>query len=119
MLAFPQAFLHKTHQGKPFWLSRDEIDIGLYAEALATVFRFLPEEESLPIFTACLEPERSDAVKIAVARAGSMLALEVRMLSVMCRHDIDKYYRRLVYLGKNLFQIGLRQHPVESEISIR
>jgi neurofibromin 1 len=83
MLAFIQVALHKTHQGKPFWLSRDEIDIGLYAEALAAVFRFLPEEESLPLFIACLEPERSEAVKIVAARAGSMLALEVGRLCLI------------------------------------
>jgi neurofibromin 1 len=73
-----QVALYKTHQGKPFWESSDEIDVGLYAEAIATVFRFLPEEEWTPMLVKCLEPERSEAVKIAVARAGLILAIEVR-----------------------------------------
>lgn len=64
--------------------------MGLYSEALATVFRFLPEEESIPLFVTCLEPERSDAVKITVARAVLMLALEVRRLFNFTRKLLTK-----------------------------
>lgn len=100
-----QVALHKTHQGKPFWLSRDEIDIGLYAEALTTVFRFLPEEESIPIFATCLEPERSEAVKIVVARAGLMLALEVRSLSNSIYNLLTKLQAPRLSWQKPLFGI--------------
>lgn len=62
---------------KPFWDSFDEIDIGTYAEALVAVFRFLPEDETVPLFMACLEPERADAVKICAIKAASILASEV------------------------------------------
>ncbi|KAF7975643.1 hypothetical protein HWV62_9093 [Athelia sp. TMB] len=63
-------------QGKPFWELTEDIDIGIYAEALSTAFRFIPEEESMPLFLTCLEPERSDAVKIVAARAATTLVLE-------------------------------------------
>ena len=33
------------------------------------VYRFLPVEDSGPLFTTCLEPERSEPVKICVVRA--------------------------------------------------
>ena len=62
---------------KPFWDSFDEIDIGTYAEALVAVFRFLPEDETIPLFIACLEPERADAVKICAIKATSILTSEV------------------------------------------
>ncbi|KAF8559154.1 hypothetical protein OG21DRAFT_1570167 [Imleria badia] len=65
---------------KPFWDSFDEIDIGTYAEALVAVFRFLPEDETVPLFVACLEPERADAVKICAIKAASILASEAARL---------------------------------------
>ncbi|KDR84288.1 hypothetical protein GALMADRAFT_87191 [Galerina marginata CBS 339.88] len=54
---------------KPFWESPDDIDVALYADALVAVFRFLSLEDSTPLFQACVEPERSDAVKTSVIRA--------------------------------------------------
>lgn len=68
---------------KPFWDSFDEIDIGTYAEALVAVFRFLPDEESVPLFVACLEPERADAIKICAIKAASILASEVFLIKIM------------------------------------
>lgn len=62
---------------KPFWEASDEIDVEFYMQALVTLFRFLPEDESLPFFSLCLEPERSDAVKICVVKACLTLTLEV------------------------------------------
>lgn len=66
---------------KPFWEAFDEIDIGTYAEALVAVFRFLPEDESISLFVACLEPERADAIKICAIKAASILASEVFLRS--------------------------------------
>lgn len=63
---------------KPFWESRDEIDIAMYAEAMVSVFRFLPQEDSLPLFTVCVEPERSEAVKTCAVRACLTLVQEVK-----------------------------------------
>lgn len=60
----------------------------LFGESLATVFRFLPEEESIPLFVTCLEPERSEAVKMVAARAIFVLANEVennvQYISIQC-----------------------------------
>ncbi|OAX38233.1 hypothetical protein K503DRAFT_783046 [Rhizopogon vinicolor AM-OR11-026] len=40
--------LLKSFGQKPFWDSFEEIDVAAYAEALATIFHFLSEEESIP-----------------------------------------------------------------------
>ncbi|KZT29450.1 hypothetical protein NEOLEDRAFT_1128208 [Neolentinus lepideus HHB14362 ss-1] len=63
---------------KPFWESGDEIDIGLFKDVLVTLFRFLPEDEGLELFSVCLEPERSDAVKTLAVKAALALTLESR-----------------------------------------
>lgn len=62
---------------RPFWDSVEDIDVGLYASALVTVYRFLPEEHSIPIFQICVDPERSEAVKTTAVRACLTLAQEV------------------------------------------
>ncbi|KAH7916805.1 hypothetical protein BJ138DRAFT_1121610 [Hygrophoropsis aurantiaca] len=72
--------LWSTPKQKPFWDSYDEIDVATYAEALVTVFRFLPGEESLSLFVACLEPERSDAVKMCAVKAATTMSLEAPRL---------------------------------------
>lgn len=41
----------------------------MYAESLVAVSRFLPLEDAAPLFQACMEPERSDAVKTCAIRA--------------------------------------------------
>ncbi|KAI8982739.1 hypothetical protein BD414DRAFT_515918 [Trametes punicea] len=61
--------LMKWTKDRPFWECSDEIDVAMIADALAALYRFLPEEESIPIFQQCLEPERSEAVKICVVKA--------------------------------------------------
>jgi hypothetical protein len=76
-----QTSLLTSAKQRPFWDSFDEIDVGTYAEALVAVFRFLPEDESIPLFIACLEPERSDAVKICAIKGASILSSEVCVYS--------------------------------------
>ncbi|KAJ3551785.1 hypothetical protein NM688_g4509 [Phlebia brevispora] len=61
---------------KPFWESPDEIDVGLIADALATIYRFLSEEESIPIIQQALQPDMSDAVKISAIKACITLVTE-------------------------------------------
>jgi neurofibromin 1 len=73
-----QLILLQSPGQKPFWDSFEEIDVAAHAEALVTVFRFLSEEESIPMFLDCLEPERSDAVKICAIKAATTLSSEVR-----------------------------------------
>lgn len=63
---------------KAFWDNCEEIDVALYADALVAIFRFMPEEDSIPIFMECIEPERSEAVKACVIRATLTLINEVR-----------------------------------------
>ncbi|KAK0207040.1 hypothetical protein DFS33DRAFT_1318594 [Desarmillaria ectypa] len=67
---------------KPFWDPQHEsLDISLYADVLVFIFRFLSEEESLPLFKACVEPEKSEAVKICVVRACKTLYEESSLFS--------------------------------------
>ena len=49
----------------------------MYAEALVAIYRFLPFEDTLPLFASCFEPERSEAVKICAVRACLTLIQEV------------------------------------------
>ncbi|KAJ6587786.1 hypothetical protein B0H10DRAFT_2233906 [Mycena sp. CBHHK59/15] len=62
--------------GRPFWDQPEEIDVAIYAQAMTMVFRFLPEEDSLPLFALCVEPERSEAVKLCAVRACLTLVQE-------------------------------------------
>ncbi|KAL7282669.1 hypothetical protein ACG7TL_004142 [Trametes sanguinea] len=68
--------LMKWTKDRPFWECPDEIDVAMMADALAALYRFLPEEESLPIFRQCVEPERSEAVKICVVKACLALVVD-------------------------------------------
>ncbi|KNZ78617.1 Neurofibromin [Termitomyces sp. J132] len=61
---------------KPFWESVEDIDVALYAEALVVLYRFLPEEDALVFFSTCVEPERSEAVKLCAVRACLTLTQE-------------------------------------------
>ncbi|KAG6849386.1 hypothetical protein H0H93_008893 [Arthromyces matolae] len=99
---------------KPFWDSQDQIDVAVYAEALVAMFRFLPEEDALMLFSVCMEPERSEAVKLCVVRACLTLVQEAsrckwqrplsKLQNLMCRRlrviyqtsglrraEVDKY----------------------------
>lgn len=72
-----QGMILKWNGQRPVWDNPDEIDVALVGDALVTVFRYLPHE-ALPIFITCLEPERSEAVKISAVRACTTLISEVR-----------------------------------------
>lgn len=72
-----QAALLSNASQKPFWESAEDIDITLYAEALVAIYRFLPLDDALPLFVSCVEPERSEAVKICAVRALLTLVQEV------------------------------------------
>lgn len=52
-----------------FWDSYDDIDVALFSDALSAVYRFLPLEDSAPLFNVCMGPEHSDAVKTCAVRA--------------------------------------------------
>jgi hypothetical protein len=65
---------------KPFYECQDEIDVALIADAMVTMFRFLPESDSIPVFVQSLQPEMSDAVKISAVKACITLVTEVSVL---------------------------------------
>lgn len=66
---------------RPFWECPDEIDVALVADALVTLFRFLPTSESMPIIMQALQPDMSDAVKISAIKACLTLITEVSDLA--------------------------------------
>ena len=75
---------------KPFWESSEEIDIAMFAEALVSVFRFLPEVDALALFSSCLEPERSESVKTCAVRACLTLIQEVSTLDSRLRTGLTE-----------------------------
>ncbi|KAJ7167823.1 hypothetical protein C8R46DRAFT_1350755 [Mycena filopes] len=91
---------------KPFW-DLDEIDVALYAQALVVIFRFLPEEDALPLFEECLLPERSEAVKMCVTRACLTLVQEAPLLS--WQKSLDKLITIVGPRMLVLFKIGGRR----------
>ncbi|PFH50162.1 hypothetical protein AMATHDRAFT_80979 [Amanita thiersii Skay4041] len=86
---------------KAFWDSYDDIDIALYAEALVAVYRFLPDEDALPLFTNCLRADRSDAVKTCVVRA--CLTLVQDSNRVPWQKPIDKLQEAVSRRLRDLF----------------
>lgn len=70
-----------TYQNlRPFWESDEEIDVGIISDVLVMIFRYIPEEESIPIFQMCLDQSRSCAVKMSAVRALTLLSIEVRFM---------------------------------------
>jgi hypothetical protein len=62
---------------KPFWESDDEIDVGIISDILVVIYRYIPEDDSIPIFQMCLDQSRSCAVKMCAVRALTLLTIEV------------------------------------------
>ncbi|KAJ6515229.1 hypothetical protein C8R45DRAFT_1049017 [Mycena sanguinolenta] len=91
---------------KPFW-DFEEIDVAVYAQALTMVFRFLPEEDSLPLFEECLQPERSDAVKLCVVRACLTLAQEAPLLP--WQKNLDNLARTVAPRMSSIYNHGGRR----------
>ncbi|EIN11059.1 hypothetical protein PUNSTDRAFT_51619 [Punctularia strigosozonata HHB-11173 SS5] len=75
-----KSVLLKYQNQRPFWEAADEIDSDLFSDALVAVYRFLPKDEVLPLIGACLEPVRSDGVKICAVRAFRQLVLVEGMI---------------------------------------
>lgn len=84
--------------------------MALYADALVSIFRFLPFEDSAPLLQACIESERSDPVKTCAIRAFLTLVQDksrfqwqrsfddlVSAVASRCR-DIMKVRKTYVYL---------------------
>ena len=50
---------------------------------MVTLYRFLPESDSIPVFVQSLQPEMSDAVKIAAVKACITLVVEVSAVYIV------------------------------------
>ncbi|KZS91243.1 hypothetical protein SISNIDRAFT_487571 [Sistotremastrum niveocremeum HHB9708] len=68
--------LHPT-SGRPFYQDTESLDVCLYSDALATLYRHDYDDAVTNVFRACLRPETSEAVKMTVVRACLSL----------CRHE--------------------------------
>jgi hypothetical protein len=94
------------------------IDVAMYAEALVSVYRFLPVEDALPLFVICAEPERSEAVKTCVVRACLTLAEEVRRIK--WQKPLDKLEDAMRDRLRSIFQsVGLRHPEVDQNGSMK
>ena len=83
-----QTILIKYDNNKPFWECQEEIDVAMFADALVALYRFAPKHEALRFFETCLEPERSDAVKLVAVKACATLSVEQR--SIQWQPDITE-----------------------------
>lgn len=72
-----QRYLVTYKNQKPFWESDDEIDVGIISDILVVIYRYIPEDDSIPIFQMCLDQSRSCAVKMCAVRALTLLSIEV------------------------------------------
>ncbi|KAH7931340.1 hypothetical protein BV22DRAFT_1124264 [Leucogyrophana mollusca] len=110
--------LWSTPKQKPFWDSFEEVDVATYAEALVTVFRFLPEAESLSLFVACLEPERSDAVKICAVKAATTLTTEASRLP--WQPSMEKLQMAIAERLRTIYKVSsLRRSEIDEHGSVR
>ncbi|KAI0677196.1 hypothetical protein C8Q78DRAFT_1180405 [Trametes maxima] len=110
--------LMKWSKDRPFWECPDEIDVAMIADALAALYRFLPEDESLPIFQQCLEPERSEAVKICVVKA--CLALVVDGWKLSWQRSLEPLKDSLkIRLNTIFFSVYTRRSEIDANGSSR
>ncbi|KAF8638594.1 hypothetical protein AX17_002135 [Amanita inopinata Kibby_2008] len=96
-----------------FWENSEDIDITLFAEALVAAYRFLPPEDSLPLFAACLRPERSDAVKTCVVRA--CLTLLQEQARITWQRPLDHAQEATGRRLRELFTSGALRRPEVDE----
>ncbi|THH13571.1 hypothetical protein EW146_g6666 [Bondarzewia mesenterica] len=106
-----QTALLKYQDHKPFWEAPEEIDVSMFADALVLLYRFSPLEDVLELFKTCVEPERSDAVKLCVVKACVTLSVESRQLPWQVQIDpifqIAKRFRNIFKYG------GVRRNEVD------
>ncbi|KAG6896188.1 hypothetical protein C0992_009811 [Termitomyces sp. T32_za158] len=97
---------------KPFWDSLEDIDVALYAEALVALYRFLPEEDAISFFSTCVEPERSEAVKLCAVRACLTLVQEANRCK--WQRPLDKLQEMMSHRLRIIYSTsGLRRPEVD------
>ncbi|KAG8833280.1 Ras GTPase activating protein ira2 [Serendipita sp. 399] len=92
---------------KPFYESHDPIDVNLYADILAAIFRFHPGEAMKSVFPTCLASE-SDAVKTCVVRCFVTLVSEARRYET--QPSIEPLYGKFAQAFRDVFLGVLRKH---------
>ncbi|KAI0040644.1 hypothetical protein FA95DRAFT_1647858 [Auriscalpium vulgare] len=113
-----RAILVKFEKQKPFWDSPDEIDVAMFADALVALYRFSPREEIMPLFRTCLEPERSDAVKLVAIKACVTLSVEAR--SISWQPSIYPLFEQLAGRFRNIFKYGgVRRNEVDDSGTLK
>ena len=83
----------------------DDINIALYADALVAIYRFLPIEDSGPLYQICFEPERSEPVKTCVVRACLTLAQDAARFP--WQKPLDHAASWVATRGRDLTLVGL------------
>jgi len=92
---------------KPFHESHEPIDVNLYADVLAAIYRFNPQDVARGIFFTCLASE-SDAVKTCVIRCLVTLVSESKKFPG--QPPIEPLYGILAQKIRVLFLGVLRRH---------
>ncbi|KAI0065862.1 hypothetical protein BV25DRAFT_1988944 [Artomyces pyxidatus] len=107
-----RGILLKFDNSKPFWDSTEEIDVAMFADALVALYRFSPLGDILPLFKTCLEPERSDAVKLVAIKACVTLSVEARVIA--WQPPISPLFEHLSIRFRNIFKYGgVRRNEVD------
>ena len=77
MLQYDRKDKDKEGSARPFWDCAEDIDVAMFGDALVALHRFSTPSDTLKFFNICLEPERSDAVKLVAVKACITLSVEV------------------------------------------
>ena len=94
-----QRYLATYQNQRPFWESDDEIDVGIISDVLVVIYRYIQEDESIPMFQMCLEQTRSCAVKMCAVRALTLLSIEVVSNFFEDVYELTSHPRDIEYLG--------------------
>ncbi|KAG8870177.1 Ras GTPase activating protein ira2 [Serendipita sp. 405] len=92
---------------KPFYESYDPIDVNLYADVLAAIFRFHPVEAMRSVFVTCLASE-SDAVKTCVVRCFVTLISEAKKYEM--QPSVEPLYGKFAKSLRDVLLGVLRKH---------
>ncbi|KAH9948737.1 hypothetical protein B0H21DRAFT_787622 [Amylocystis lapponica] len=110
--------LSEWNGSKPFWECPDEIDVAMIADILVTLYRFKSAEVSVPLFALCLEPERSNAVKICALKA--IMTLMVESLQIPWHPSLDALQAVVTDRIPVLFSCAaMRRHEIDQAGNVR
>ncbi|KAI5118442.1 hypothetical protein M0805_000576 [Coniferiporia weirii] len=96
----------KAQNQRPFFESNEPLDVSLHADILVGLVRFIPEEEYTHLIHECLEPDRSDAVKLVAVKALIILSQQAAKWPFLSALRTDHIRQRVQYI----IQSGVSQH---------